>query len=205
MKQDYLDINDEYMAKIIRQFEEAKGESVKNIHLEVYLASLKEFIKERQRIKNTYRFFLSSLSLDFNDEDTVEIGKGKYDTLVTDFDKTSMLTPYIRGLENKNRIIIPSTFKVLQNGIILSDSPYTFKTYMTQNPYSIEDIENFEKIDGNLIFGIYGNIYDKDRKSKIQTLYNLNKRLDNNCMIEGSTFDDKYCYALTTNKSLNRR
>lgn len=205
MKQDYLDINDEYMAKIIRQFEEAKGESVKNIHLEVYLATLKEFIKERQRIKNTYRFFLSSLSLDFNDEDTVEIGKGRYDTLVTDFDKTSMITPYIRGLENKNRIIIPSTFKVLQNGIILSDSPYTFKTYMTQNPYSIEDIENFEKIDGNLIFGIYGNIYDKDRKYKIQTLYNLNKRLDNNFMIDGGTFDDDYYYILTTNKTLNRR
>lgn len=205
MKQDYLDINDEYMAKIIRQFEEAKGESVKNIHLEVYLATLKEFIKERQRIKNTYRFFLSSLSLDFNDEDTVEIGKGRYDTLVTGSDRTSMITPYIRGLENKNRIIIPSTFKVLQNGIILSDSPYTFKTYMTQNPYSIEDIENFEKIDGNLIFGIYGNIYDKDRKYKIQTLYNLNKRLDNNFMIDGGTFDDKYCYTLITYKNLNRR
>ena len=195
MNGNYIVVSDEYMIKVIKQFESATDEKVENIHFDVYLKTLSEWVKLRQKAAKLYKLLLLDMKAEYENGDAVEIGKGRYDTIVSSDMSTAMITPYTKSLDG-GRIIIPEEFKVLENGVILTDCPFSFTTYMTQNPYLNTDIENFEYINGNLIFGVYGSKYDKDKSSKIELLYNLNKRLENNCTIDGGIIEDKYCYAL---------
>lgn len=202
MNKNYLDVNDEYLIKVIKQFESATGESVTGIPFEVYLNAFSQWIKSRQRIKSTYKFLLKNLFVNYDDEYVAEIGKGRYDTLVASYEKTSVITPYVRGIKSKG-VTVFSGFKVLENGVILCDSLYDFSTFMIQNPYSIEDIKNFETIEKSLVVGIYGNTFDRDKKEKIKMLYDLGNKLETGFIIDGGTVDDKYCYSLV--KSNNRK
>lgn len=156
----------------------------------------------------------------FADPTTAEIGKGKFDTLVKDFD-TTIITPYSKDIivPDASRVIT-SDFRVYEGTPILMRQtekgttqidPITSTsvlTFMTQNPYSQSQIANWEQLhnrrENDIIVGIYGSVYDKDTESKIRQIEDLRDKLDDSYKEEYAVVNDTYCYAVASTRKVKK-
>ena len=71
MNGNYIDVSDEYMIKVIKQFESATDEKVENIHFDVYLKTLSEWVKLRQKAAKLYKLLLLDMKAEYENGDAV--------------------------------------------------------------------------------------------------------------------------------------
>ena len=176
-----------------------------------------EWIKSRHSISNNYLDLLEYMELSqISYPDTVEVGKGQYDSIVKPFN-TTIITPHIAGLETLgNERVINSEFVVIGNTPVLFGNNRNGKpiatssalTFMTQNPYTPVEIRNWENLHNsgnhNIIVGVYGSIHDKDIETKIRQLESLKQRLTDSFKEEQYVIDDTYCYAIASERMVKR-
>jgi len=159
--------------------------------LEQFMNEFTAWIKSRQSMGKEYTYFLDYMGLRFADADCVEIGKGKYDSVVKPFN-TTIITPAtpIKKV-NPDRIIkgnmrvyesVPMLVRHNDGRNQLEPIPSDIiQTYMTQNPFGPSSILGWENLhnsgEHNIILGIYGSIYDKDIKTRIKQLETLRDKL----------------------------
>ena len=213
LKKPRINQEEEYFYKLTNQFKEATGynKEISIIELEEYEIWLKEeyenWIKERRRIAEDYLMLLASMEVEFNHKMTAEIGKGVYDTAVDKLD-TTIITPYTEGLTNPRTIGARLVIKPEDNSNQSTLIP-KIDSIMTQNPYSDLEIKNWEKLFNEesikVTLGIYGNIYDKDKYTKIRQLEEFRKRLTVDYKVDNYTFNDEYGYAITSSPSIRKR
>ena len=201
----------EYLNHVIYQFGKAVGEEVQRVNLEVYRGALSDWIKDRQKTGRYYKRLLKEMNVGFNNCHSVEIGKGRYDSIVSTYEDTSIISPFMTDVfkTNKDRIIVNQPFTVSENGepgVIENDEvkniEHIFNTYMTQNPYLESDIKNWENmpniIDGQVVLGIYGSTFDKDYQEKIELLKKFKEELIGLSRIDGGNIGDRYCFAVVS-------
>lgn len=211
-----------YLNYLIEQFKQATGTKNIDINSQLFISEFSEWIRSRYNIGENYLDLLAYMELyRFSDPDTAEIGKGQYDSIVKPFD-TTIITPYSEGLEtlDQSRIItsdfgvfddIPVLIKTNEKGIDhVNPITSTFTlTFMTQNPYTPEQIRNWEQLhnsgENNIIVGIYGSIYDKDIEQKINELQVLRDKLYESYKDEYIVRDDTYCYAIGSERKVLRK
>lgn len=206
-----------YLSKLIEQFKTATG--VKNVDVNSvgFDTEFNEWIKSRQIIGNEYGLFIEYMGVHPEIGDSsVEIGKGKYDSIVLDTD-IPMITPYSDGIKRTSTGIITADFRVYEgtpmivrynkggNQLEIVDTQYV-RRFLTQNPYEQGCIRNWEQLHNagnNITVGIFGSIYDKDIEQKIRQLEALKSGLiDDSFKEEYITEKDMYCYAISSTRKV---
>lgn len=216
-----------YNQLLTRQFLEAKGISSPVLNLDELNEEYNKWIKRNRIIGEEYTLFLKDhvLEEDIFNKYTVEVGKGINDSVF--FNKgVSIISPYLCGvLHSKERLVLLDVFSVKDGKIVCYDSKgrhyslendpflYTiwnynyginmdfyFNNFITQNPYNIKDIENWQQIPfdkkGNIIVGIYGSLEDKDRQYKINMLKSFRDKLQGNYIERAKIDNNNYFYAI---------
>lgn len=173
-----------------------------------FLSEFYEWLLEYKEMSKEYINFLDYLDLDYKEKNTVEVGKGKFDSIVIPY-KTNIITKdkKIKGVEEDR--IINGSLKICHNEPMLINKNEVKRlrevlpnvnTYMTQNLFgndiaSWSDIHN--SLTGNIILGVYGNVNDKDREDKIKMLQTLKLCLTSDDFKEEYTrWNDNYYYVI---------
>lgn len=209
-----------YFYFLINQYNEAKGIKYPDITSEQYLNELYEWIKERNKIKDNYLRLLQSLDININNMNVAETDKTQFDTITKNL-KTTIISLRAKEMEAKNKTIIEGTFAVSRNKPYIATNgeycPLTVKkidsriidTFITQNPYTQNNIRNWERLNNNgrnsIVVGLYGDIRDKDMKDKLTQLKILKSKLTTPFIEEHEIMDDSYLYVLATDKRKQRK
>ncbi|MBQ3468435.1 MAG: hypothetical protein IJH18_00030 [Bacilli bacterium] len=206
-----------YLHSLRDQFVEATG--VKNVDptSSLFISEFSDWIEKRQRIGSNYLELLRHMRDEIepvNSAKTLEIGKGKYDSIVKRL-RTTIVTPYTEGLEhlNEDRVIkgdiaLFGDRPVLIKHLSVRDSEAILlprdTVLMTQNPYSPACIMNWTNIhnsgNNDIIVGIYGSINDKDRGAKAKQLEAFIERLDEPFVQQQILVYDTYCWAVASKR-----
>lgn len=181
-------MTDTYKRQLINQYKNAFGIhrfDPKNIS---DLREFEEWLKELKARNEVYIALLKDNNIRIgNDLKTAEVFKGGLD-MVTGKYKTKIISNYID--EKDNDAFIKGTFKVYngipkvvsqKDGIITIKDLDDINTFMTQNPYSPGDISGWDALHNNafnIIFGVYGNKYDRDKKEKMEMASQLEESLN---------------------------
>ena len=207
---------DKYMNNLVQEY--VRSSNIKHIDLNstLFIKDFANFIKEREKEGKIYFDFLDYLSTTpMLDNNTCEVNKGKYDSIVKDKDML-IITPFFNDFERCNfKMIIPREFTVIDDMPYIKNekgieniSHFTITRYITQNPYDKSYIKDFDKLHNNnfgIAVGVYGNIYDKDIEYKINMLEALKDKLIDSYTCEYATSKDCYMYAVVSNKLVRRR
>lgn len=207
-----------YFNYLYDQFRKASGSKNIDLGSKEFLEDFSNWLKDMQKRGERYLEFLNYLDIDIDSYMVAEIGKGKSDSLVKDLTAT-IITNYPEGIDRNgfsNSRLIKARFSVSSgepilyhidnkgNYIIDTLSPLMFKSFMTQNPYTKKQIDDWDclhnKGDKNIIVGVFGNIYDKDSVDKINELIDLKRKLIGAYIEDYTTIDDTYCYVIASNK-----
>lgn len=162
-----------------------------------WLAKNKLLLKE-------YSDYLEYLKIDYDDFDTVEVGKGRYDTLATE--DMVIISPY------------GSTFATGDAEFFIKNNlPYAHtaditielmqKRFLTHNPYTASEIAEWYKLHNNgrlISIGMFGLTYDKNAKEKIALLQNLAKKMNDDYTIDYDTDNDRYFCTLNSRSYVKR-
>lgn len=197
----------EYIQKLIQQYINSQG--IKNIDINSikFKQEFVMWIDEMQKIKEGYIKLLEKNKIPYNSTEMVEIGKGKYDSIVLNNGSTIMLTPYLKEKGNNPLCLYRFTVKNNKPAVILNNGNIKnvpLKNIMIHNPYDESDICDFEKMFNNetcdITIGIYGKNEDKDKNQKIKLLENFKKELYLNFKQDGYESKGNYYYILTSHK-----
>ena len=195
---------EEYLKKLFKQFKEANGIKDKSAKIEDFKEEFNRFIFTRQLMGEHYIYLLDNLNLEYEGREVAEANKGHFDSVVIPYG-TTLITPYYyKFLKSR---VIPKEFVPFEGLPILVEEtevgnkieeikPDEFKPFMTQNPYTVYDLEYWDKLHNrgihNIIIGMYGNIYDKDRSEKIDLMRTFLQKLNGEIISDYETLDDEY-------------
>lgn len=208
---------EKYLNKLIEQFKNATGVKNVDVKSQTFIQEFSEWIKSRQIIGNEYGSFIEYMGVHPEIGDSsVEIGKGKYDSIVLGTD-IPMITPYSDGIKRTPAGIITADFGVYEgtpmiikhnkggNQLEIVDTQ-AVRRFLTQNPYEQSCIRNWEQLHNagdNITVGIFGSIYDKDIEQKIRQIESLKSGIiDDSFKEEYATEHDMYCYAISSTRKV---
>jgi len=218
-KNDYYDL-------LVKQYYESISNNpymlLSNIGYNNFNKNIINWLKERQKIANRYVEFLKSNGKDITTMETAEVEKGKHDSVASAYN-TTIITPYFypENKENKNKKILRYSFLPTSDvpGLLKFDnagnlkeilcSPGYISTYITENPYSRNDLFGFEELCNSnyydIIVGMYGNIYDGDKQMKLNNLKRLRDKLIGNDIEFKYDVDNNYYFAMVaSNKNKDK-
>ena len=198
---------DEYMKELLNQFRLARGINPHGFDPKTYESEFLEWLSNYTKMGEYYfRWIKENGVLKELSPEVAEIGKGRYDT-VTLNQPTTLISPYIGHLDVPNTIF-NYDFTVF-NGMPLyrgrkpHDLVEDVDIFMTQNPYCMAIMLNWPQLynynDFDIIIGLYGNTFDKDREDKLRHLKIWREILRDEFEIKEVTDGDQYCYVLSTN------
>lgn len=198
----------EYLKLVYKQYCDALGYNYQGEYKDSELVS---WILKRKELGELYYLHLQNLGLTpkMDDTNTIEVNKGKYDSIV---DKTNMtiITPYSDSFTRKGKII-PGQFQVnysnptiVTPNKILDISELKKFRIMTHNPYHSYDIEGWEKLPNtgknDILVGVFGEIQDKDYQAKLEYLKHIKQLLrSDSCISDSFTINDSYFAYVATN------
>ena len=205
---------DNYLIELKRQYCMAMGlkSMYRNYDSKRFYKDLSIWLSLREDIGKKYEVFLYYLGKDIDKVETAEVGKGKYDSVALT-KNTTIITPYICS-NDCNKFLNYSFFPDSKNPSLYRfdentnteeniQAPEYIDTYITQNPYSIRDLDGWEELSNggnyNTIVGIYGHIHDNDKVKKLKQLKSLKDKLISNYILEYECDCDNYYAAIISN------
>ena len=162
------------------------------------------WIEARNKMKKEYIEMLKEIKIDLNNKTTAEVGKNIIDTIALSNDMT-IITPYKDIYESiPNKKILLGNMKIYNNTPYLETKNETIipnqliDTYMTHNPYNYKEIEEWFKLQYkyNIIIGVFGSIYDKDKDEKIKKMLEIKRKLQTTCTEHFKRNSDSYYYVI---------
>lgn len=205
---------EKYLKNLVEQFKQATGTKNVDTNSQAFISEFSEWIKSRKLIGQDYTSFIEYMDAHPSviSEESVEIGKGKQDTIALDTG-IHMITPYSEGIQRTDAEIITADFAVYkgtpimikhnkgENQVEAIDTQYV-RRFLTHNPYEQSCIRDWEQLHNkgeNITVGIFGSLYDKDIEEKIEQIKSLRDRMTNGSFKEDYiTSGDSYCYAVSS-------
>lgn len=197
----------EYYLKLFQLFLKANGVKIKDSNydkIKFYERHRNEFIdwlKQYKLCTYEYKKYLEKyLGISLDNEKLIEFGKGNIDSIVGD--NSILITPYAHtfaDLYRSNSTLVFDNNNVYFN---MNNENYLLNksdTFMCNNPYMYHIMSTLEKLynmDYNIIVGVYGKEYDKNKNAKIKILKQFKKNKDR-LGANYNTKDDNYFYVLT--------
>lgn len=204
-----------------KQYQLARGISIFNNSKEENSEFI-EWIKQQQKNKEYYQHYLLVSGLYYNESTSLEIGKGKYDTITSPDTRATLVTEYAQSFQKGN---VP---EMLFCGKIQATKDYQFvltenkpnrnhthvffdniNLFYTQNPYSTQVLPTLAQIHNSgksIVVGAFGNLDDKDRIAKIKQLKKVKELLIGEKYKEVYLYvNDSYIYFIHTNKTYSNK
>lgn len=162
------------------------------------------------------KFYLDQmdyLGVDYKSNKTIEVGKNACDSLVVPY-QTIILPKSKEGFEECGKRVVIGNIQfhgnlpfIIQKGVHVDHSiPCdVYDTFMTHNPYSYDDIADWNRLPEayhNMVVGIYGDAEDADKGIKRDMMYDLMDNIGpgiDKQLYEIST-NDKYATIVTANR-----
>lgn len=199
---------------LINQFKDSKGYKKVDINSKRFKQEFDEWLKELRNIGYDYLRFLEDLEIEYAVSDTVEIGKCYLDSVVLDNGKTSIITPYANNIAKiSSNPITMADFDVYGDSEIATNGNKLIPIYglmnrfMTQNPYSFNDLNNWDRLHNtnrNITIGLYGKVKDKDKDKKIKCIKEIKEKLlDTKYNEKYTVIDDSYLYVLSSTNNVS--
>ena len=202
--------------ELIKQFLAACGTKHIDLKSKSFLEEFSNWLKERKEVGEKYVSIISNFELFKDNSKCAEVNKGIEDSVTLPY-HTKLLTPYIdvNRVDDPNRVI-DADFSIYKNNKLPIISTKDVKiqvipnnrimTYMTQNPYDSQMLEGWNNLQNsgrnNIVVGVYGKEYDKDKSKKKDMLLRFRKQLDNNFReIEYVLNDEYFCVIGTKQKT----
>lgn len=205
---------EKYLNKLIEQFKSATGTKNVDVNSQEFIKEFSEWVKSRKNMGKDYTSFIEYMNVHPTviGEESVEIGKGKHDTIALDT-CIHMITPYSEGIKRTDAGIITADFGIYEGTPVMIkhykggnqfkavDTQYV-RRFLTHNPYGQGCIRNWEQLHNvgeNITVGIFGSIYDKDIEQKIQQIEALRDGMSDDYYKEDYvTSGDSYYYAVSS-------
>ena len=209
-----------YIDALIEQYKESQGLS----HFEKNSQGkeeLKSWLKERTEICKLYRDYLVRNGIQYTTNLTAEIGKGRYDTVVTTDTETLVLTNNVSDSKKDwlFKRAIPGEFVVRDSFCYVMNEnqknrthrsyPLNFiKLFFTQNPYDVTKLDSMIRAAENhkyVLIGAYGKLSDKDKVKKIESLREIKNSLINcSCNEMYAYVNDNHLYYFLSDPKENK-
>ena len=206
-----------YHHYLMEQYRMATGSNHLESHSQIFMEEFYHWLKIRQRLGFQYTDLLTEIGIDFSNETCAEIGKGDFDSIIKPPSTTILITPYKDITPTTSSQVIPASFSV-QNGsptldpsIPLSKYPFLneLTTYITQNPYTPEQIANWYQLHNirnfNIAVGIFGKNYDKDIRVKLQQLKELKARMNKDIIEERCYIGENYFHVVASKPKIKKK
>ena len=183
-------MKDEFNPFLMEQYQKANGYKYVDFASKTFKNDYLEWLKDRKKQGYRYLDFLYEMNPKVLERTTAEIGKTEFDTLTEPFDTTIISHFEFKNIADKTRLI-PAFVKVVDEELLLQILPQgkvklvflpkKINLLMTENPYTPYSISNWDTLhnSGNydIIVGVYGSIYDKDIKEKLNLLKNIREKI----------------------------
>ena len=203
-----------YKKSLLEQFKSSQGIKSKDDKTKTYMSEFVEWILERKNIGVNYTELLRELEIPFETSYCAEIGKSAFDSVVLTYG-TTIITPHIEGLETIDSVrVIESSLDIIESTPVIYmpgeedatemiEVPSSVITrFMTQNPYSSENITTWHRLhnskDRDITVGVFGSVYDKDIKEKIDSIKTLKDKLEREFVESYEEYNGKYYYVLAS-------
>lgn len=187
----------EYLQCLYRQFCAARGLSLSN-NISNYSKEFIHWLSKNQLLLGEYADYLKYLEIGYDNPDTVEIGKGRYDTLIAT--GINVISPYANTISkaNKNSYLFDSGQIILSYEFLLT---LPEERILTHNPYSSKMICGWDKLHNSgksISIGMFGLVSDCNAKEKIETLSLLTKTMNDDYTFNFDTDKDRYFCSLNS-------
>lgn len=213
-----MDKYGKYTHYLFKQFADSRGINIENIdiHTNEFISDVGRWIVKNQLIGDRYRDFVDYMGVAPSHEYNIaEVGKGKFDSIALKLD-LPIITEFSAGMASESYSPIISKEFIVVSGKpalfpVFTDSVHAFTLssigrFVTHNPYNecfIADWQELHNSGGNITVGVFGDIHDKDKESKIKMLKELKtKMILDGLKDEYSTDGDMYFYAIASNRKV---
>lgn len=206
---------DAYIELLIEQFKQAKGIKNTDISLCLYYNEFTEWLSKRQVMTSDYASFIDCAGIHPSvDEGCIETSKGQYDTITDYYDGIAMITPYFYDeMHTRGRKIVRGEFVVIDSSPMVKIrcdlepiDTTNVRRIITQNPYSNAEIAHWEQLhnsgEENITVGVYGDISDKDKNTKLKLLKDIRDKINDECIIDYTTDGDSYLAMVSSNRKI---
>lgn len=202
------------MQDLVKQFCDAYGVDKANINDVTFANAFFDWLKyEKEDNDAFYLEQLDAMGIDYKSNRTVEVGKTLSDSLVIPYE-TIIVPKNNAGLESLGKRVIIGNLRfhgnlpfIIQQGIHVDHSiPCdAYNTFMTQNPYSFDEIAEWNRLPEayhNIVVGAYGDVNDVDKAVKKNMMYQFMEKLNPTLepQLKEVETEDKYATIVTANK-----
>jgi len=209
-----------YLDYLYNQFGNSMGFDILNTNVDAdeFMSAFVCWIKKNQLIGEEYKSFVDYMDVTPSHEYNIaEVGKGKYDSIALNLN-LPIITEFSAGMasESYSPIINKEFFVVSGKPALLplfDDSVDAFtvssiERFVTHNPYNecfIADWQELHNSGSHITVGVFGDIHDKDKESKIKMLKELRTKMNLvGLKDEYATDGDMYFYAIASNRKVKR-
>lgn len=194
-----------YLLCLFEQFNESRGYNRKDFKSKEYIEEFSYWIKLMKKNILIYQYYIQENQIDLNNEFIKELNKGKYDTI--SLPNTSIISPYGQSFGKENsQIYMFQGEPLIINGSNMKREQVV-GTYITQNLYSLDNLDFFEyciENDIDFLLGVFGTITDKDIKTKINRIQRIKSMYDK-VSENYETYNGTYIYTIQNRgKVLNK-
>lgn len=156
------------------------------------------FILSNYSILKEFREFLMNYGV-YNPEDSIEIGKGRFDSLngIDDI-KTISIFNY----NNPSTLLIEGStpYVLKRNGSLLIPE----HRIITHNPYQELEVASWNELHNSgskdITIGVFGRISDDDESKKVGFIERLSRKLNDDYSLEYDTKDGNYFCSINSNR-----
>ena len=195
-------MDSEYILNLFNQFHKAVGTSTKDWTSQQFIFEFSDWLKEYKKVGKEYSLYNEYLGIDLTNPFLAEVGKGKYDSIVSE--DATIISSYASTLkkEQSSLILLEDTPLIATpRGIVKTDD---IEMFLTHNPYSEQSIYEWYKIHNkgkqNICVGVYGKIYDKDKSLKIKMLERLSDNLNDDHEKTYNELGNNYFYNIKSSR-----
>ena len=194
-----------YILLLYKQYCETVGKQYDKFNIIVDI----EFIKYLSfLVKRTidYANYLNYLGLCLTNDTTIELNKGKYDSLGKEL--VTIVSPFAEtiGCQNSELLICDENPLVIIGASIFTADNCDW--FLTHNPIirsSVSNITLLHNIGENVCIGIYGKTTDKDRYKKLKMLEECATKMSDDIGFYYDTDKDNYFSCIKSERKIKRK
>ena len=186
----------DYTLLLIEQFTKARGYRKIDNKSGLFGEEYYNWLKEQRLLGKEYLLLMREyLNMNLNNEKTIELNKGKYDSIISD---GTLISPFAYTMDKSNSTLLVEDFPIITSGDELY-SVEDFDMFTTHNAYNegfADTIPELCNMGYNVCYGVFGKNSDKDKEDALALLKKFYDECDVKANIAYEIIGDSYIGAL---------